>query len=278
MNIAPREAGAQAGWLVCYCEHPDQRCGYLAAIMDSGISVRLVRIPFTHLGISATRTLPSPQCPFCAGTERLCSSPLVEQSDFPDSRHRIGLVDDGISAELTQFLRGIGKHGRRTDERLLPRVYQELHAIAEGLTRGHAGASSLVHEAYLKLFDRSALDLNDRHHFYALAAKAMRQILTDRARLARREKRGGGRRPVTLNEVVGKPFDNDPDLIDLDAALKELTRRNERQGQGVELRFYGGLEISEVAGVLGVSTPTIERDWRSARAWLGQRLQQNAAP
>ncbi len=156
-------------------------------------------------------------------------------------------------------------------------LFQELRAIAEAYLRPErAGATLqptvLVHEAYLKLFERTSAGWNDREHFFAVAAKAMRQILVDRARARARLKRGGERERVTLDERVASSSDAEVDVLDLDELLSELAAQDERAARVVELRFFAGLEMEEVARALSISLSTAEREWRAARAWLGSRL------
>ena len=178
---------------------------------------------------------------------------------------------------LTQFLRDLGRDGGAGDSSLMRYVYDQLRSTAEGYMRSQRGAVSLqptalVHDAFLKLFDRSdSIPWNDRVHFFALAARAMRQILVDHAR--RRGLRSGPEDSVTLDGVSGRAGNEEQvDLIDLDEALRELADLDERESRVVELRYFGGLAIPDVARVLGVSHATVERDWATARAWLGRRL------
>ncbi|NOT30832.1 MAG: sigma-70 family RNA polymerase sigma factor [Planctomycetes bacterium] len=180
--------------------------------------------------------------------------------------------------ELTRFLNDLARGKAAAAETLMPFVYAELRGIAESHLRGQAPRhtlqpTALVHEAFLKLFDPDRVGWNDRKHFFALAAKAMRQVLVDHARRARRLKRGDGRLCVALDEHVAGPAGTATDLVDLNLALDELGALDERQGRIVELRYFGGLEVQEVAEVLAVSTSTVEREWRTARAWLGVRLE-----
>ena len=160
---------------------------------------------------------------------------------------------------------------------IFPVVYEELRRIAHGYFRGNEQTlqpTSLVHEAFLRLAqseERGALRINSKSHFCALAATAMRQILVDRARRRLAQKRGGGEQQLTLTGVgTGAP---DVDVIDLDRALSELAARDPRQARIVELRYFGGLTVEEIAEHLSVSTSTVEKSWRGARAWLAVRIQ-----
>jgi RNA polymerase sigma factor (TIGR02999 family) len=175
---------------------------------------------------------------------------------------------------------------------LLPRVYDELRALADAYMRreraGHTlQPTALVHEAFLRLLRLPPGSVQSRVHFFALAAQAMRRILADHARRHRAAKRGGSavRVPLELVEggagaeaVAGIP-PGSPEVAadDLDAALEDLAKLDPRQARVVELRFFGGLSIEETAEVLGVSTATVKRDWLVARAWLHRELRGGAA-
>lgn len=178
--------------------------------------------------------------------------------------------------DLTQFLLELGRGERGQADALMPYVYAELKAIALANLRHRNAqtlhATALVNEAFLKLFDRDRLEVNDRKHFFRLAASAMRQLVIDHARMRRAGKRGGDRAAVTLDEAVAAANGFDFDWLDLDAALSQLESLDERQARVIELRYFAGLEVAEVADVLGVSKSTVEQDWRTARAWLGVRL------
>ena len=130
----------------------------------------------------------------------------------------------------------------------------------------------LVHELFLRFSKNSAQGWVDRQHFFAVAATAMRQILIDHARRGRRQKRGDGWQRVTLTGLPDPQRESIVDLIALDQALGDLGRLNPRQARIVELRFFAGLTVNEVGDVLQISTRTIEKEWRRARAWLGRQL------
>lgn len=162
-------------------------------------------------------------------------------------------------------------------QRLLPLVYDELHRLAHHHMRRESPGNSLhttalVHEAYLRLADKPDRDVvhwDNRGHFLAAAAQAMRRILVDRARARGTKKRGGQMRRKELFEISDLAVDEIPaELIDLDEALTRLAKEAPRQANLVALRFFSGLTIPETAAVLGVSTNTAERDWTFARAWL----------
>jgi RNA polymerase sigma factor (TIGR02999 family) len=160
---------------------------------------------------------------------------------------------------------------------LMPLVYRELHGVAAGRLRGErAGGSlqttALVHETYLRLVDLNRLTVENRVHFFAVAARLMRQILVDQARRAQADKRGGGQTMVTLEGDSPASTPNIVDVLALDRALEELAAMDERLCRVVELKFFGGLTIDETAGALDVSSATVERDWAVAKAWLYDRM------
>lgn len=157
-------------------------------------------------------------------------------------------------------------------------VYEELRRLASFVRKNEVSAtlnsSALVHEAWLKLKDSPHLASTSIPHFKAIAAKAMRQILVDEVRRRNARKRGGDGEAVsvTLGDSVEEISSCFEEVIDLDVALDELARRNPRQAQMVENRFFGGLSVAETAELLGVSESAIERDWRAARAWLNSKI------
>lgn len=161
-------------------------------------------------------------------------------------------------------------------DRLLPLVYDELRRLAASQLRRHQGhltlqPTALVHEVMLRLLGGGQHQFDNAHHWYATAAKLMRQILIDRARAQQRDKRGGGAQRVELIDAVGLPIDADTDVLDLDLAIAALAQHDARMAQVVELRCFVGLEVAEVAAVLDLDERTIYRDWSFARAWLRAR-------
>jgi len=183
------------------------------------------------------------------------------------------------SSAATTLLQRLQAGDGAASEQLFPLVYEELHRLAERYMNAQHSAhtlqpTALVHEAYVKLIDVDPTRLNDRAHFFRLAASAMRSILVDHARARRRVKRGGDRLRVTLDEplVSSGAADGLPDLLDLDAALQRLSEMDPQLGEIVEARFFGGLTVPETAALTGVSARTVERGWRVARAWLLQEL------
>jgi RNA polymerase sigma factor (TIGR02999 family) len=160
-------------------------------------------------------------------------------------------------------------------DRLMPVVYADLRRVARARLKGDSEHSlqptALVHEVYMRLVDLNRMTINDRVHFFALAARLMRQILVDHARRRHADKRGGA---AAISRV-----DNEPqaplaivDVLDLDAALEELTTFDERASRVVELKFFAGLNTEETAAAMDVSAATVERDWAVAKAWLLKRL------
>lgn len=166
-------------------------------------------------------------------------------------------------------------------DELLPLVYDELRVLARRQRRRAGGADTLnttglVHEVYLKLLGASSIDATGRAHFFALAARAMRQVLSNYARAGRTGKRGGGHAPLTLDSathlLAGAGAEHRDTLVALDDALTGLEARSARQSRVVECRFYGGMSIPETALALGISEATVKRDWAVAQAWLYQAL------
>jgi len=183
----------------------------------------------------------------------------------------------GPSRSTTEMLSAIASGDTRAADELLPLVYDEFHRLAEGYLRrespGHTlQPTALVNEAYLKLVDQSHVNWRGRTHFFAIGAQAMRRILVDHARGKHREKRGGGLHRIALDEEMSVSPRRDEDLVELDEALNKLAKVDPRQARIVELRFFGGLTVAEVAEVLGVSKRTIENEWTMVRAWLRREL------
>jgi RNA polymerase sigma factor (TIGR02999 family) len=191
-------------------------------------------------------------------------------------------TSDPAQDDITLLLGNARRGSALAQERLYSFVYRELHRLAERQLRGdreHGGATSLVHEAWFKL-SRGSTEFNDRQHFFATAARAMRQILIDRARERQADRRGGGVRAQTLDGVALEvsASGQDLELLALNQALDQLAALDERLAQVVEMRFFGGLELSEIAPLLKVSERTLKRDWRRARAFLYQSLGSGAPP
>jgi RNA polymerase sigma factor (TIGR02999 family) len=162
-------------------------------------------------------------------------------------------------------------------EELTPLVYGELRRLAHhyiGRERpGHTlQTSALVNEAYLRLVGQKDIDWQSRAHFYGIAARLMRQVLVDYARRRGYAKRGGGALRVSLDEALAVSEERAAEVVALDEALEDLAKLDPRQGQIVELRFFGGLSIEETAEVLGVSPGTVMADWTVAKAWLRRAI------
>jgi RNA polymerase sigma factor (TIGR02999 family) len=176
-------------------------------------------------------------------------------------------------SETTQLLRAWASGDQSALEQLTPRVYDELRRIAGRLMQDERPGrtiqtTALVHEAYLKLIDVANVDWQHRAHFFAISAQIMHHILLDRARRRMAAKRGGLAGRLNLDEVPDLGSDRARELIALDDALNALAKLDPRKAQVIELRFFAGLSVEETAEVLKVSSDTVMRDWRLARAWL----------
>ena len=175
--------------------------------------------------------------------------------------------------DLTRLLIQWGEGDTDALESLVPLVYDELRQIASRHLRSERddhtlNTTALVHEAYERLVDQSRVEWQNRAHFFAIASTAMRRILLMYARSRNRQKRGGGVRPVELDEALVLTDATAEILIELDDALSKLERVDERMVKVVECRYFGGLTIEESAAALSVSPATVKREWRAARAWL----------
>jgi len=178
--------------------------------------------------------------------------------------------------EVTQLLIEWSNGDHEALEQLVPLVYDELRRLASGYMRregqGHTlQTSALINEAYLRLVDQKTVQLQNRAQFFGFAAQLMRRILVDHARSRSRIKRGGGARMVSLAEQA--VISNDvAEVIALEGALKNLAEMDPRKAQIVEMKFFGGLTNEEVAEVLKVTSRTVEREWRKAKAWLHRAI------
>lgn len=182
-----------------------------------------------------------------------------------------------MSTNVTVLLEKINNGDDSAPEKLLPVVYDELRKLAAGYLKnerpGHTlQATALVHEAYIRLVDWEKVSWQNRAHFFAVAAQVMRNILVDHARRKRSEIHGGNLQKLALDEAISFSQSQEVDLVDLDDALQDLEKLDERQAKIVELRFFAGLTIEETAHAIGVSTMTISREWNFAKAWLYRRL------
>lgn len=180
--------------------------------------------------------------------------------------------------QITQLLKEWSEGNQSALDELMPLVYEELRRQASRYLRrerqGHTlQTTALIHEAYLKLIGQNKVEWQNRKHFFAIAAQAMRRILVDYARERKRKKRGGSAENLPFDEAIqisskGKSVD----LIALDEALNKLAAFDKRQARIVELRYFSGLSIDETAEVLGISNATVRNDWNMAKAWLYQRI------
>jgi RNA polymerase sigma factor (TIGR02999 family) len=162
-------------------------------------------------------------------------------------------------------------------ERLMPAVYHELRRRARAYMRHQPSdhtlqPTALVHEAVLQLVNTTAIDWQDRAHFFAVCAQVMRRILVDSARARAAAKRGGGKSKVNVEEAPGIYTERDCEIIAIDEALEGLATMDPRRARVVELRFFGGLSVEETAAALDVSPQTVMRDWKLARAWLTREI------
>lgn len=182
-------------------------------------------------------------------------------------------------SEITQLLIEAREGDAGAYDQLFPLVYDELKRIARNqLAREYSEhtlrKTELVHEVYLKLVDQTQIEWQDRTHFFAIAARSMRQILVDHARKKKAQKRGGDKTHIPLDEDEIDLRKHAEQIVELDELLDRLEELDERMARTVELRFFGGMSIEETAEFLGVSTSTVDRDWKKARGWLYQRLRE----
>ncbi|MCP3964648.1 MAG: sigma-70 family RNA polymerase sigma factor [bacterium] len=178
---------------------------------------------------------------------------------------------------VTELLQAWNSGDQDAATAMLPLVYDELRAIARGYFRHERRdhtleATAIVHEAYVKLVEQNGVEWQNRAHFIGLAAHVMRRVLVDYARERNTAKRGGKVPRVTLIEADAVTHGRTPDMIALDTALTELAEIDPQKAQIVELKFFGGLTIEETAQYLGISSPTVVRQWRRAKAWLYRQL------
>lgn len=184
--------------------------------------------------------------------------------------------------EVSQLLLAWREGDASALARLIPLVYQELHALARRYLRDERPdhtlqTTALIHEAYLRLCGADVA-WEGRVHFLAVAAQTMRRILVDHARSRARAKRGGGEAPITLDDALVASPDRPDALLALDEALQRLSALDERKGRAVELHYFGGLTYDETAAALDISAATVDRELRMAKAWLYRELQPEARP
>jgi RNA polymerase sigma-70 factor, ECF subfamily len=181
------------------------------------------------------------------------------------------------SQHITALLVAWSQGEQSALEQLTPLVHSELRRLARSYLRRERSShtlqtDALVNEAYVRLVDLSRVEWRDRTHFFALAARLMRRILVDYARSRRYQKRGGGAALLPLDAACRVAIDRDADFVDLDDALAALAVVDARKAQVVELRFFGGFRVAEIADALHVSEETVLRDWRIAKMWLLREL------
>ena len=175
--------------------------------------------------------------------------------------------------EITELLVDWSNGDAKALDRLFPLVEHELHHLAHGFMRREnpdhtLQTTALINETYLKLINQNQVQWQGRAHFYAIAAKIMRRVLMNYARDRKRAKRGGGAMQVSLSEAAPVFAGKERDLIALNDALQRFAEAEPRKAEVVEMRFFGGLSVEEMAAVLNVSAITVMRDWRFAKAWL----------
>ncbi len=179
--------------------------------------------------------------------------------------------------EITQLLQDWSKGDQAAFDQLVPLVQSELHRLAKRYMAGERQGNilqptALVNEAYLRLIDWKNVQWQNRAHFFGVSAQLMRRILVDVARSQNYAKHGGGAQHVSLAEAGAISHEKEIDLLALDEALGRLAALDPRQSQVVEMRYFGGMELGEIAEVLGVSLGTVKRDWSIARLWLKREL------
>jgi RNA polymerase sigma factor (TIGR02999 family) len=186
------------------------------------------------------------------------------------------MVEDS-SHQITQLLIDWSKGDEYALEQLMPLVYEELRRMAKNYMRrqpsGHTlQTTELIHEAYLKIAGGKEKQWQNRAHFFGVASKAMRHILVDYARSKSRDKRGGWQDRITFVEDAAVSSSRSEEIVALDDALNQLGVLDERKVRVVEMKFFGGLKVEEIAGVLKISPETVKRDWSFAQTWLLREL------
>jgi RNA polymerase sigma-70 factor (ECF subfamily) len=179
--------------------------------------------------------------------------------------------------EVTVLLQAWNDGDPYAPDKLVPLIYAELKRLARRSMRREnpehtLETGALINEAYMRLADWKNARWENRGHFYGVASQIMRRVLVDHARAHAYQKRGGGARPLSLDEALVASPDRAPDLIALDDALEKLAKRDPRKSKVVELRFFGGLSVEETAAILNVSPFTVIRDWNFVKAWLAREL------
>jgi len=183
-------------------------------------------------------------------------------------------------ADVTQLLRSVATGDQRDLNTLMAAIYDDLRRLAVVHMRAERDdhtlqPTALVHEAYIRLIDQRSTDWNDRVHFFSVASCVIRRILVDHARSRSADKRGGGSRGVPLGDIDPAAPVSPVDLVALDDALEELQELSPRQAQIVELRFFGGMTLDEIAEALSLGRRSVDRDWAAAKAWLFCQLDES---
>jgi RNA polymerase sigma factor (TIGR02999 family) len=185
---------------------------------------------------------------------------------------------DSQAGELTRLLQAWSAGDRSALERLLARVYPELHRLAHrhmnGERRGDdvLQTTALIHEAYVRLIDQRGVPWKNRAQFFAIASRVMRRVLVDAARRRRANKRGAGAPPLSLDSIAAVTKQTNADVVAIHEALQRLEQLDERKGRIVEMRFFGGLSVEETAEVMAISPATVKREFAAAKAWLYREL------
>ncbi len=188
-----------------------------------------------------------------------------------------GIVSEEHPVDVTRILSAIGRGEPEATDALLPIVYEELRGLARARMLGEPAdhtlqPTALVHEAYLRLVQTPEADWENRRHFFAAAAQAMRRILVERARRVAGPKRGGGRARMPLDEVDCAIDPATMSFLALDESLEALEAKDPQMAEVVKLRYFAGLSVEETAQALGLSPRTVKREWSVARAWLYERM------
>lgn len=244
--------------------------------------------PFSRLRLDG-----SDQPPRCSRIVRPCETRSLAVLD-PESENRgstfhaistlnADRVEVAAAQNITELLASLRGGEKEALAQLFPFVYRELHALAERAMRGERldhtlQTTALLHEAYLRMVDQSQPSWQNRAHFFAVAAHAMREILIDHARTRKTQKRGGGARREPLLTLAAPEGAEPIDLLALDEALSHFAEKDPRSARIVELRFFAGLTHEEIAEVLGSSLGTVERGWRFAKGWLRRELTREQEP
>lgn len=184
--------------------------------------------------------------------------------------------------DVTQLLNKMAEGDSRAAEKLLPLVYAELHRLAASYMRRERPdhtlqATALINEAYIRLSKENA-QWNSREHFIGMCAHVMRHVLVDYARAHHAKQRDGGMKRIEMQDDLAISIERLEEIVSLDEALKSLESLSPRQGKVVELRYFGGLSVDQIASLLGVSPRSVKRDWSLARVWLFRELEQGARP